>query len=135
MHAGERSRVRAREVKGLLSATQQRGRRRRLSLTVHNVTTARDLVPPREDETRRRTSRIRASRVTAFRLSRGYKGLNVAQNSLVVRVDTNPPPQSLRQAAESAAHSGDLRSMHPADLAAHSKSPWDELLRVWDPGD
>jgi hypothetical protein len=38
-----------------LSATQQRGRRRPLSLTVHNVTTARDLVPPREGETRRRT--------------------------------------------------------------------------------
>ena len=31
--------------KGLLSAAQQRRRRRPLTLTVHNVTTARDLVP------------------------------------------------------------------------------------------
>ena len=41
--------------KGLLSAAQQRRRRRPLTLTVHSVTTARDLVPPREGETRRRT--------------------------------------------------------------------------------
>ena len=26
------------------------------------------------------------------------------------------------------------RTKHPADLAAHAWSPWDEL-RVWDPGD
>jgi hypothetical protein len=35
-------------------------------------------------------------------------------------------------------HSGDLRSMHPADLAAHSKSPPGTSsveLRVWGPGD
>ena len=40
--------VAARQVavkKGLLSAAQQRRRRRPLTLTVHNVTTARDLVP------------------------------------------------------------------------------------------
>jgi hypothetical protein len=51
-----------------------------------------------------------------------------------VRVDTDLPPEGLRQAAEHAAHSGDLRSRHPADIAAHASSPWDEL-RVWDPGD
>ena len=54
--------------------------------------------------------------------------------SVVVRVDTDLPPEGLRQAAEHAAHSGDLRSRHPADLAAHARSPWDEL-RVWDPGE
>ena len=54
--------------------------------------------------------------------------------SVVVRVDTDLPPEGLRQAAEHAAHSGDLRSRHPAGLAAHARSPWDEL-RVWDPGD
>jgi len=54
--------------------------------------------------------------------------------SVVVRVDTDLPPEGLRQAAEHAAHSGDLRSIHPADIAAHARSPWDEL-RVWDPGD
>jgi hypothetical protein len=56
------------------------------------------------------------------------KRLNAGQNGVVVvRVDNNPPPQSLRQAAEQATHSGDLRSMHPAGLAAHARSPWDEL--------
>ena len=38
--------------KGLLSAAQQRTRRRPLTLTVHNVTTARDLAPLRKGETR-----------------------------------------------------------------------------------
>jgi hypothetical protein len=40
-----------------------------------------------------------------------------------VRVDTDLPPEGLRhhrQAAEHAAHSGDLRSRHPAGLAAHA---------------
>jgi hypothetical protein len=56
-------------------------------------------------------------------------------NKLVVgRVDTNLPPEALRRAAESAAHSGDLRSRLTADLAAHGGLPWDEL-RVWDPDD
>jgi hypothetical protein len=55
------------------------------------------------------------------------KRLNAGRNVVVVRVDNNPPPQSLRQAAEQAAYSGDLRSMHPAGLAAHARSPWDEL--------
>jgi hypothetical protein len=51
-----------------------------------------------------------------------------------VRVDTNQPsPEALRRAAESAAHSGDLRSRLTTDLAAHGSLPWDEL-RVWDPG-
>ena len=54
--------------------------------------------------------------------------------SVVVRVDTDLPPEGLRQAAEHAAHSGDLQSRHPADIAAHARSPWDEL-RVRDPGD
>jgi hypothetical protein len=54
--------------------------------------------------------------------------------NVVVRVDTDLPPEGLRQAAEHAAHSADLRSRHPTDLAAHARSPWDEL-RVWDPGD
>ena len=47
---------------------------------------------------------------------------------------TYQPPEALRRAAESAAHSGDLRSRLTADLAAHGGLPWDEL-RVWDPGD
>jgi hypothetical protein len=53
---------------------------------------------------------------------------------ITVRVETNQPPEALRQAAESAAHSGDLRSRLTTDLAPHGSLPWDEL-RVWDPGD
>jgi hypothetical protein len=54
---------------------------------------------------------------------------------ITVRVETNQPPEALRQAAESAAHSGDLRSSRlTTDLAPHGSLPWDEL-RVWDPGD
>ena len=98
-----------------------------MTLTVHSVTTARDLVPPRKGETRPRTShrRLASNNIqTLGRLNAGH-GCNV-----VVRVDADLPPEGLRQAAEH----GDLRSRHPADIAAHARSPWDEL-RVWDPGD
>ena len=117
--------------KGLLSAAQQRRRRRPLTLTVHSVTTARDLVPPRKGETRPRTSHRRLASNNIQTLGRLNAGRDA---SVVVRVDTDLPPEGLRQAAEHAAHSGDLRSRHPAGLAAHARSPWDEL-RVWDPGD
>ena len=51
---------------------------------------------------------------------RTLERLNAGHDSnVVVRVDTDLPPEGLRQAAEHAAHSGDLRSTHPADLAAH----------------
>ena len=54
---------------------------------------------------------------------------------VIVRVDTNQPsPEAFRRAAESAAHSGDLRSRLTTDLATNRSLPWDEL-RVWDPGD
>ena len=100
---GERSRVRAREVKGLLSATQQRGRRRRLSLTVHNVTTARDFV--------RRCAKARDQAAGSGRLAyigtsrvnniRALQRLNAGQGI------TNLPPQG--RATEFAAYSRDLR--------------------------
>ena len=51
-----------------------------------------------------------------------------------MQVETNQPPEALWRAAESAAHSGDLRSRLTTDLAPHGSLPWDEL-RVWDPGD
>ena len=113
-----------------------------MTLTVHNVTTARDLVPPRKGETRRRTLGERRTGLasnntrTIGRLNAG-PGRNAAVITLYLiasRVDTNLPPEALRFAAESAAHSGDLRSRLTADLAAHGSFPWDEL-RVWDPGD
>jgi len=89
-------------------------------------------VPPREGETRRRTSRIRASRVSNN--IQTLKRLNVGQNSLVVRVDTNPhrhrasdrrlsPPLTLETSA---------RCTPPTSLLTRSPPVWDELLRVWD---
>ena len=117
--------------KGLLSAAQHRRRGRPLTLTVHNVTTARDLVPPRQGETRRRTSHRRL----ASNNIRTIEGLNAVPGlDITVRVGKNQPPEALRQAAESAAHSGDLRSRLTTGLAPHGSLPWDEL-RVWDPGD
>ena len=63
------------------------------------------------------------------------QGLNAQPGlTVTVRVDTGPPPARLQHTADRAAHSGDLRSMHPADLASHVRAKWDEL-RVWDPGD
>ena len=54
--------------------------------------------------------------------------------TVTLRVDAGPPPARLQHIAKQAAQSGDLRSMHPADPAAHASAQWDEL-RVWDPGD
>ena len=58
-------------TKGLLSAAQHHRRGRPIVLTVHNVTTARDLQAHRASSARRRTSHGRPSRVTTFRRSRG----------------------------------------------------------------
>ena len=63
------------------------------------------------------------------------QGLNAQPGlTVTVRVDTGPPPARLQHIADQAAHSGDLRSMCPADRASHASAPWEEL-RVWDPGD
>ena len=118
-------------AKGLLGAAQHRRRRRPIFLTVHNVTAARDLQPSQERRPRRRGlhDRLARNNISALR------ELNAQPNvAVAVRVDTGPPPARLRHLADHAAHSGDLRSMHPADLASHAAAPWDEL-RVWDPGD
>ena len=91
--------------------------------------TARNASMPHSKKTTIAKKRLASNNIqTLGRLNAG-RGPNV-----VVRVDTDLPPEGLRQAAEHAAHSGDLRSRHPAGLAAHARSPWDEL-RVWDPGD
>ena len=118
-------------AKGLVSAAQHRRRRRPIFLTVHNVTAARDLQPSRARPPPRRGlhDRLARNNVSALR------GLNAQPNvAVAIRVDTAPPPARLRHLADQAALSGDLRSMHPADLASHAAAPWDEL-RVWDPGD
>ena len=91
---------------------------------------ARPTLTPREEcNPRRRTLHEKLARndISALQGLNAQPGLTVA-----VRVDTRPPPTRLQQIADQAAHSGNLRSMHPADLASHAAAPWDEL-RVWDP--
>ena len=64
-HATRHTRQVAHQVavaKGLLSAAQHRGRGRPIVLTVHNVTTARDLQTHRASGARRRTSHGRLAR-------------------------------------------------------------------------
>ena len=118
-------------AKGLASAAQHRRRRRPIVLTVHNVTTARDLQPPTATHPRRRTSHQQLARNNFSTL----QGLNARPGvTVTLRVDAGPPPARLQHMAEQAARSGDLRSLHPTDPASHAVAQWDEL-RVWDPGD
>ena len=117
-------------AKGLRSAAQHRRRGRPIVLTVHSVTTARDL-QARRAGARRRTSHGQLARNNLSTLQK----LNTQPGTAVtVRTDAGPPPARLRRLADQAAQSGDLRSRHPADCASHANAPWDEL-RVWDPGD
>ena len=110
-------------AKGLLSATQHRRRGRPIVLTVHNVTTARDLQPHRAGA-RRRTSHAQLARNNLSTLQR----LNTQPGlTVTVRADAGPPPARLQRIADQAARSGNLRSMHPADCASHANAPWDEL--------
>ena len=117
-------------AKGLRSAAQHCRRGRPILLTVHNVTTARDLQAHRAGA-RRRTSHGQLARNNLSKLQE----LNAQPGvTVTVRADAGPPPARLQRLADQAARSGDLRSRHPADCASHANAPWDEL-RVWDPGD
>ena len=118
-------------AKGLVSAAQHRRRGRPIVLTVHSVTTARDLQPPRASRPQRRTSHQQLARnnFSTLQALNAQQGVNVT-----LRVDAGSPPARLQHIAERAAQAGDLRSMHPADHASHTNAQWDEL-RVWDPGD
>ena len=118
-------------AKGLISAAQHRRRRRPIVLTVHNVTTARDLQSPQATRPPRRTSHQHLARNNFSTLQE----LNAQPGvTVTLRVDAGPPPARLQHAAEQAAHLGDLRSMHPTSPASRASAQWDEL-RVWDPGD
>ena len=110
---------------------QHRRRRPHLTLTVHNPTTAHDLQPPSSGEPRHRTAHRHLAAANARRLRHLN---NETHTTVTLRVDTGAPPLRLLRDAEEAARSGDHRSLHPVDPAAHARSPWDEL-RVWDPGD
>ena len=117
-------------AKGLRGAAQHRRRGRPIVLTVHSVTTARDLQPHRAGA-RRRTSHGQLARNNLSKLQEltAQPGVTVT-----VRADAGPQPARLQRLADQAARSGALRSRHPADCASHANAPWDEL-RVWDPGD
>ena len=120
-------------AKGLVSAAQHRRRRRPIVLTVHNVTTARDLRPPQATHPRRRTSHQQLARNNFSTL----QGLNAQPGvTVTLRVVAGPPPAHLQHIAEQAARSGDLPLDAPgrAAPASHASAQWDEL-RVWDPGD
>ena len=116
-------------AKGLRSAAQHRRRGRPIVLTVHNVTTARDLQGHRAGA--RRTSHAQLARNNLSTLQKLNDRLGT---TVTVRTDAGPPPARIRQLADQAARSGDLRSKHPADSPSHANALWDEL-RVWDPGD
>ena len=93
-------------AKGLIGAAQHRRRRRPIVLTVHNVTTARDLRSPQATRPPRRTSHQHLARNNFSTLQRlnAQPGVTVA-----LRVDAGPPPARLQHAAEQAARLGDLR--------------------------
>ena len=107
-------------AKGLVSAAQHRKRHRPIVLTVHNVTTARDLQSPQANHPRRRTSHQQLARNNFSTL----QGLNAQPGvTVTLRVDAGPPPARLQHIAEQAAQSaesGDLRSMHPGGEGGHT---------------
>ena len=81
-------------AKGLLSAAQHSRRGRPIALTVHNVTTARDLQAHRASGARRRTSHGQLARNNLSTL----KGLNAQPGvTVTVRADAGPPPARLQR--------------------------------------
>ena len=85
-------------AKGLVSAAQHRKRHRPIVLTVHNVTTARDLQSPQANHPRRRTSHQQLARNNCLTLQR----LNAQPGvTVTLRVDAGPPPAPLQHIAAS----------------------------------
>ena len=106
--------------------------RPRVTLTLPNATTARDLqqTGPGEDRPKR------SHRHLACNNSRKLERLNINHGTqIVLRVTDGPTPLCLRRDAETAARSTNLdTALRPAGRAAHAIPIWDEA-RVWDPGD
>ena len=113
--------------KALHYAAQLRSKGKSVIISLPSATTARDLQPTRQGETRPRTLHRDIARNNSLKLQQ--LGTHVKIN-----VDT-APSERLRRDAEDAAHSGDLRTqVCIPGHAAFSISLWDEL-RIWDPGD
>ena len=114
--------------KALHYAAQLRSKGKSVTIFLPSATTARDLQPTRQGETRPRTSH----RDIASSNSRKLQQLGT---QVRINVDTSATPPRLQQDAEDAARSGCLRTHvcvpGHADIAI---SLWDEL-RTWDPGD
>ena len=114
--------------KALHYAAQLRSKGKSVTISLPSATTARDLQPTRQGETRPRTSH----RDIASSNSRKLQQLGT---QVRINVDTSATPPRLQQGAEDAARSGCLRTHvcvpGHADIAI---SLWDEL-RTWDPGD
>ena len=109
-------------------AGQLRRKGKRVTISLSNATTARDLQPARPGETRPKTSHRDIARNNSLKLQQ--LGTHVTIN-----VDATTTPQRLRQDAEVAARIGDLRAqVHVPGHAARAIPLWDEL-RIWDPGD
>ena len=114
--------------KALHYAAQLRSKGRNVTISLPSATTARDLQPTRQGETRPRTSHRHIA-------SRNSLKLQQLGAQVRINVDTSAAPPRLQQDAEDAARSGSLQTHvcvpGHADIAI---SLWDEL-RTWDPGD
>ena len=114
--------------KALHYAAQLRSKGRSVTISLPSATTARDLQPTRQGETRPRTSHRHIA-------SRNSLKLQQLGAQVKINVDTSAAPPRLQQDAEDAARSGSLQTHvcvpGHADIAI---SLWDEL-RTWDPGD
>ena len=114
--------------KALHYAAQLRSKGRSVTISLPSATTARDLQPTRQGETRPRTSHRHIA-------SRNSLKLQQLGAQVRINVDTSAAPPRLQQDAEDAARSGSLQTHvcvpGHADIAI---SLWDEL-RTWDPGD
>ena len=109
-------------------AEQLRRKGRRVTISLPSATTARDIQPTRQGETRPRTSH----RDIASNNSRKLQQLGT---QVTINVDTATTPQRLQHEAEAAARSGNLRAqVRVPGRAIHAIPLWDEL-RTWDPGD
>ena len=114
--------------KALHYAAQLRSKGRSVTISLPSATTARDLQPTRQGETRPRTSHRHIA-------SRNSLKLQQLGAQVKINVDTSAAPPRLQQDAEDAARSGSLQTHvcvpGHADIAI---SLWEEL-RTWDPGD
>ena len=113
--------------KALHYAAQLRRKGKRVTISLPSATTARDLQPTRQGETRPKTSHRDIA-------SKNSHELQQLGTHVTINVDTTTPPR-LQHEAEDAARSGDLRThVCVPGQAARASSLWDEL-RTWDPGD